>query len=436
MRRELVIAFRGRVTWLAAAIAALLTGHGFMLAVDVYSAASRSALASALQSREMDPLAGIVRPLLGGSQLGVALLGPVVAARVLAVEKERGSFGALCLADGSIETVVLEKALAAVAACSLLLAPALLAVTAFALAGGHLDFIETSVAFLGASMHVALVALVSVAAAAWTRTTAQAAALGIMLSFSAWAIDAAEGFAALAWMGGASAWSIDQKIVPLERGLVSLGSVLWLGTAAIGALGFGLVGARFDWSRARRALVGGAALVTLALLLRSESSIRRAYDWTEARRASLPPAAVEALRRIPVTIAIDVWLDRDDSRRRQLEGDVLAKLTLARSDVVIRMPLDERATLGLQRDADYGRIVVRVGDRARETRSTSRREIVTLIFDAIGEPLPDWSQAPYPGFPTNIEGPRRVWLAVAAYALVPLAFAAAGLLLTRRRTAR
>ena len=66
MGRELSIALRSRVTWVVAAVAALLVGHGFILAIDSFSASSRSALASALQSREMDPLAGIVRPTLGG----------------------------------------------------------------------------------------------------------------------------------------------------------------------------------------------------------------------------------------------------------------------------------------------------------------------------------------------------------------------------------
>ena len=39
-RRELAIAFGARVTWVAAAVAALVVGHGFVLAIDLYSAAS------------------------------------------------------------------------------------------------------------------------------------------------------------------------------------------------------------------------------------------------------------------------------------------------------------------------------------------------------------------------------------------------------------
>src|SRR6266446_101283 len=61
LRRELGLVLRARVTWLQAALAALLIGHGFVLALDLYSAGSRSAQAGTLMGREFDPLLGIVR---------------------------------------------------------------------------------------------------------------------------------------------------------------------------------------------------------------------------------------------------------------------------------------------------------------------------------------------------------------------------------------
>jgi len=68
------------------------------------------------------------------------------------------------------------------------------------------------------------------------------------------------------------------------------------------------------------------------------------YDWSEARRQSLPPAAVAGLQALQQPITIDLFLDRDDSRRRQIETDVLAKLELARPDAAIRAPLDRDRT--------------------------------------------------------------------------------------------
>jgi hypothetical protein len=61
---------------------------------------------------------------------------------------------------------------------------------------------------------------------------------------------------------------------------------------------------------------------------------------------------------------------------------------------------------------------------------------VTLIFEAAGLPLPDWSMAPYAGFPFVAEGLRRTVLAVFAYLVVPLGLLITGALLTRRRSVR
>jgi ABC-type transport system involved in multi-copper enzyme maturation permease subunit len=437
MRRELAIAVRAPITWVVAAVSALLVGHGFILSVDLYSASSRSVLASALQAREMDPLAGIVRPTLGGLDLAIALFVPLVAARVLSVDKERRTLGALCLLEGSSDRVVLKKLVAALSAATLSFVAPVVAFVALRAVGGHVDGIETALALAGEGLHVLLIAAVSVAAASWTRTLAQAATLGILISLSSWAIDAADGFAALAWLGGVSAWSVERQLGPFQQGIVSAGSLVWLLAASAGAAVLALTGARFDSSRVQRAAVAVATVLVLGLILFAAAKSHRAYDWSEQRRASLPPAAVDGLRRIAEPLALDVFLDRDDSRRRQLESDVIAKLYLARPDLTVRTPLDERETVAEgQHDLDYGRILIRVGSASKETRSTSRREIVSLIFDAAGKPLPDWSMPAYGGFPFVAEGVRRTTLALVAYFVVPFAFLVTGVFLTRRRSVR
>ena len=437
MRRELALTLRAPVTWAVAALSAFLIGHGFVLAVDLYSASSRSALLSQLQMREMDPLAGIVRPTLGGLDLAISVLVPLIAVRALAVEKERRTFGALCLQTGSAQRVVVKKFLASLAATAPMLAcPALLGV-AFIASGGKLDVIESGVALLGEGLHLLLIVAIGTLAAAWTRTLAQAATLALVLSLSAWAIDASDGFAALAWLGGASSWSVERQLAPFQRGVLSLGSLAWLLIAVTGSLGLAFVGVQFRVSRRRRGLLGATICIAVALILSHATGWRRAHDWSEARRQSLPPAAVAGLRALHQPIAIELYLDRDDSRRKQVESDVLAKLLLARPEIAIRTPLDEdRTRAEAQRDDAYGRIIVRVGSRSRETRSTSRREIVTLLFEAASLELPNWGQPLYPGYPAVIAGRNRALLLIFAYAALPLSLLALGFLLTRRRIMR
>jgi len=435
--RELAIALRARITWVACAVSSLLVGHGFILAVDLFSASSRSALTSKLQAREMDPLAGVVRPTLGGLALALALLGPLLAARPVAIEKERRTYGPLCLAVGSSVRVMATKTAAALLACALLFAAPVMLFIAYAFAGGHVDSLETIVALLGETLRMFVVVGGSVAAAAWTATFAQAATLGIALSLASWAIDAAEGFAALAWLGGAAAWSTDRKLLPFAKGLVPIGPLLWLSAMAIAYFALACVGGSFQRSARSKAIAGAAALLAGIAVMTGAGGIRRMYDWTEARRASLPQPVVAALRAAPGRIEIEVFLDRDDSRRRQVESDALQKIILARPDVSVRMPLDrEERPSEAARSDDYGRIVVHAGHGVRETRSTSRRELVTLIFEASGQPLPDWAQPAYPGYPAVVEGPSRTFLVLLAYLGIPVAILVTGLQLSRRRTAR
>src|SRR5207245_2713352 len=105
---------------------------------------------------------------------------------------------------------------------------------------------ETALAVGGEVLRLGLVTAVSVAASAWTSTLAQATALGVLASLTSWAIDAADGFAALAWLGEASSWSIDHRLEPFQRGILSVGSITWLGAATCGAVALALVGALFD----------------------------------------------------------------------------------------------------------------------------------------------------------------------------------------------
>src|SRR6185436_5199516 len=223
-----------------------------------YSASSRSALSSVLQMEQMDPLAGIVRPTLGGVSFALSVLGPVIAARALAIEKERKTYGALCLAVGSSTRVIAQKAIASAAACGLLLSAPVMLFAALSACGGHVDAVETAVAVGGEVLHLGLVVALATAAAACTRTFAQAVTLGILASLTSWAIDAAEGFAALAWLGGASAWSIEQRLMPFQRGVLSVTSILWLSCASTTALGVAAIGGSFV-SASRK--VGGALAV-------------------------------------------------------------------------------------------------------------------------------------------------------------------------------
>jgi hypothetical protein len=436
LRRELAIVLRARLTWVQAALSALLVGHSFILAVDIFSAGSRSALGHALMARELDPLQGIVRPMLGGLYVAASLLAPIAAVRPLAIEKERHTFAMLLLQTGAPLRVVLAKYTAACVGVGVQVAAPLLLLAVWLALGGHLGGAETTVAILGQALYLLLVAAIATAAAAWNPTVAQAATTTLIAIAASWAIDAAEGFAALAWLGRALEWSVTTHLIPSERGMVMVGAWVWMAGAAAGALALGYVGVRIDLPPRRRT-AGAVAVVALTLLACAAATrLRRGYDTTELQRVSLPPAVSTAVRGLAGPIALEVSLDRDDPRRQQMEADVITKLRLARPDLSVETPEDESAepVEGI-RDEGYGRTIVRAGGGERVTYSASRKEIVTLLFEAARQPLPEWSQADYPGYPLVVEGARRTVTAGIAYGVIPLGLLVTGFV-TRPKSRR
>src|SRR5206468_1051361 len=112
---------------------------------------------------------------------------------------------------------------------------------------------------------------------------------------ASWAIDASEGFAALAWLGRALDLSFGAQLAPLERGTLVLASVAFLAVVTALAVALACVGARFDLPRVRRASLALGVLLLGAVSLSAASRIRARWDLTASRRASLPPASVVAL---------------------------------------------------------------------------------------------------------------------------------------------
>lgn len=433
LRRELAVAFGSPALWLTAAIAGLIVGHSFVLALDLYTAASRSVVEGALMAREFDPLLGVARPTFGGAEFCLTLLGPPVAARVLAVEKERRTLHARLLAVASPLRLLLAKTVAAACALALLNLPVLFTMVLWTCSGGHLGMAELVVLLAGGLFHALLLASLATAAAAWSRGVAAATTLALALSLTAWVLDAGGEFAALAWLGPLSRLSWTPRLAPFESALVLPSSVAWLLCATAGAVALGYLGLRDDWSPMRRALMALVLLVGIGLGLRASDELAGGWDLSDAQRATFPAGVRDALRGLPGPIELDIHLDRDDSRRPPLERDVLRRLQLARVDVAIRFPLDEVADPSTAvHGREYGEIEIRVGAATVTTFSTSRKEIVERIFEAAGQKLVAWEYSSYPGYPRVIEGAERRTLALLAYLVLPLGCAAAGVLMLRR----
>ena len=435
LQRELKKALRSPLTWVVAAICAVLTGHGFVLAIDLFSAGARSVGAGTLLAPQFEPLAGIVRPSLGGPYVALSLLGPLVACRAIAVDKERRTWASLILMRGSSLGVVASATAASLAATllPLLVLPALW--VGWLAVGGHLAFAETAVALSGQVLYGGWLCLISIAVSAWSRTWAQAAAVVLVAVMASWALDTSTGFAALAWLGPWEQLSVSAQLVPFERGAASMGPALYFLSSGLGLFGAAWAGAALQLPFARRVALAVVFLAASLGCAAASTSISRSVDLTEGARLSLPPAQAKAVGALPGPVQIEVEMDRDDARRTQLENDFLFKLRLARPDLQVRFPRDGQPDTGSARDS-YGQVRIHVGSQTSQTRGTSVEELTALVFEAAGQPLPDPSQAEYPGWPLVVEGPRRTALMAWAYLLIPGALAAVGMFSFRKQRRR
>jgi hypothetical protein len=419
------------VTWIAAAAAALLIGHGFVLAVDLYSAASLSVEAHTYLAGEFDPLLGVVRPTLGGLMLALALFGPIVGARGLAIEKDRHTFHTTVLRSRSVALLVGRKWFSAVLAMGLPWIATVLLMILWRAVGGHVQVGETLVVLTAPLLYTGLIAGLATAAAAFARNLSQAIATALILVALTWGIDAAEGFSALAWMGGAGAWSPTGYLAPFEHGTLTLGGVGWFAGTTAGALALAVVGCRFDLHGVRRlgAALGATAFLVIAALVLKR--LPQAWDLTEAHRHSLPPAVVHKLQTLPGAVTITVNLDREDGRRQQIERDVLAKLRLALPNLHLRFPPDEAGNSTVSpSEGHYGQLTIAVGDRRAVTTSNSRREIVTALLSLTDSTAVDWTQADYPGYPLVVTGGKRTLILAVSYVGIPLLLLLTGLAIT------
>src|SRR6185295_8249881 len=128
---------------------------------------------------------------------------------------------------------------------------------------------------------------------------AQATTLAIVASLASWAIEAGEGFAALAWLGPLEVAAVSRQLAPFENGIVHVGALFWFACTIAGGAAAAWLGARFDLRRSTRATLGAALGIVVLCGVASSTRIHRAHDWTELARASLPPAAVTELRALP-----------------------------------------------------------------------------------------------------------------------------------------
>jgi ABC-2 type transport system permease protein len=420
LEKELRDLLAGRAFWIMTLVLCPVVGCGFIQAVRLYSEASKPAMAFPELARGLSPLDGVLVPTFGAFYVAITLLFPFVAIRSLGTEKQNGGLKLLLQLPYPPAILVAAKFAAVLVGWLLALLPALSAMALWTAFGGHVGGGETLTLLLGHLLYGVLIAAVGLCAAALTDGPATAAIAALAFTLGAWVLD----FMAVgpgAWTRSLADVSPTAGLRSFERGLFSLPALLGMLIGATTLLALTTV-----WLSPGRSVKLGAVLSVCAVvggivlaLVASHAGIY--VDVTEDRRNSFAPADEAALRKLMAPLTLTVYLAPDDPRLADFNRQVLSKLRrlVPKLSVVLAEP--PRGPFSPTGDDRYGLVVYDYGGKREESRSTSPREVLPLLYGLAGVTVGNSEKPDYPGHPL-VSNARAAtgWFYVALPVLVGL----------------
>lgn len=385
----------GRALWIMILLLCGLVGFSFLQAAELYGEASSSAKDSPLLAASLSPLDGILVPTLGGFYLGVTLLFPFVAIRVISNEKETGALRLLVQLPYSVSALCAVKLAAVLLAWAAAGLPTLSAIAVWMLLGGHVHGGETLNLLSGHLLYGMLIGAIALFAAAISESSATAAIIVLAVTIGSWVLDfTAAGHSGL--LGWISQVSLTQTLRPFEQGLLSAGLVVGITGAILGFTALAGIWLPPGIGTGKKLLRSAICILGICAVLGAAFCVRRTFDVTEDRRNSFAATDQQQLSKLSGHLAVTVNLAPEDPRFLDLRRNVLSKIERAMPSVTIEVMSRPRGG-----DTDrYGEIDYSYDGRADMSRSTSPREILPLIYSLAQVQPPTSSAGPdYPGYP-------------------------------------
>jgi hypothetical protein len=405
--RQLMV---GRSLWTLLLILAPLTGFSFVQAAYVYGEVSKSAERVPALAHSLSPLDGIEIPTFGALYLANTFLLPFVAIRLIGNDKQSGGIKLLLQMPLGPGRLVALKAAALFVGWSFALAECLSAMAVWLILGGHLYVPELLSVLIGHALYALVIAGVAFLAAALTESSATAAIVALAFTLGGWVLDFAGG-TQIGPVRALAAFTPTSALRTLERGLLGSPHILVLLVPGIALLALAAVWLPGGVARVRKAAGSVAVIGATALVLVLGTRFAAYADLSEDRRNSFNPSEEQALRRLDQELVITVNLAPSDSRLKDLDSRVLTKLRRAVPRTSVNY-IDTGATplFGAGVDDKYGVTTFDYGGRHAETRATTAREILIVIFglaDARVQPEPQ--SAFYRGYPLVAEARATIW---------------------------
>jgi ABC-2 type transport system permease protein len=279
------------------------------------------------------------------------------------------------------------------------LIPSLSTLALWQVLGGHLFAPETINLLGGHLLYGLLVGAIALFSAAVSESAATAAIITLAFTIGSWVLDfALAGQPGV--LGVISRLSLTQTLRTFERGLLSVSLVVGIAAAIVGFCALAAiwlhpgVPIRVKLPRSVACAAAMAALLTMA------TQIGASADVAEDRRNSFPPADQQALAKFQEPLVITVHLAPEDPRYADLRRNVLAKLERVMPHVSIRLASGAQTIVGSSTEESYGEVEYSYGGRSAKSRSTSHREVLPILYELAGRPIPTpIAGEDYPGYP-------------------------------------
>jgi len=206
-----------RAFWILLLILCPLLGYSFIQAVDLFSAASRTAIERPELAGGMTTLDGVLAPTLGAFYLATTLLFPFVAIRALGHEKQTGALKLAMQLPVSETEIIALKLGAIFLVWAFSLTPAISAIVLWKFLGGFVSLPELTNLLLGHALYAVTVAAVALFAAAVTDSVSAGAIITLAFTLGFWILDLTVGFqgGALAYLASLSPTAVLREC---ERG--------------------------------------------------------------------------------------------------------------------------------------------------------------------------------------------------------------------------
>ena len=418
LRQELRVLLCSPALWGMLIILSVLTGYSFIQAVNLFSQASRTALAYPALAGGMNPLEGVFVPTFGAYYLVETLLLPFVIIRLIGQDKQNGTLKLLLQLPLSPFSLNGLKFMAMAAIWLLILLPGLSVFIIWHCLGGAVYLPEIICLGLGHTLYTLTIVSIAMFATTISDSLPTAAMLCLAATLGSWVLDFAAGSGG--WLASLGIWSFTTQLRQFENGLLSTNSIVYfLGLSLLFFISAAI------WIQPGRSLLHKlkalfCATVVLLIVVAGVMQAPKFLDVSVNHKHSFNPADTRALQQMQKPLKITIHLTQEDGRLYDFEHEILAKLRRIVPHLqVVFAKIQAAGLFGAAENDNYGLIEYDYAGKHEQSYSNSTQEVLPLLHALAGQKVKPDKFQDYTGHPLVTDVNLYQWW---FYFVLPLLF--------------